>query len=340
MKKIYTILILITIELKIIANLIPLPIIEISELSFDISNNWKLELGYYEVNQNGITVDSIFIYSTTDTIKLPTYPFIGNSGVLVITDDSLDTDFQIKRQGDNIKVVSYCLELPFEDILIFGNCQGAYINYPREGQSISKYMMYYVKDNSPSIGFSNDTSGMCGTLKGIIYDKYSAHVSQENFFIDNQFETSETGEYFTRVYSKPTTFNQLKHFIGKYTTQSVSITEISYIIEPDSVIERDIYLLDTLATGLNDLTINIIPIKIYPNPISTVNKLIVDIDLPIITSNIWIDITSLDGKLINKEKITSTKSLIEMPNSNGIYILRVLLDKQIISSNRILVTNE
>lgn len=329
-----------TIGLKIIANPIALPTIEISELLFDISNNWKLELGYYEVNQNGLTIDSIFIYSTTDTIKLPTYPFIGSTGVFVITNDSLDTDFQIKRQGDTIKVVSYCMEHPFEDILIFGNCQGAYINYPREGQSISKYWMYYVKDNSPSIGSSNDTTGMCGTLKGIIYDKYSAPVSQIKFLIDYQFETSEIGEYFTRVYSKPTTFNQLSHIVGKYTTQSVSITEISYIMEPDSVIERDIYLLDTLTNDLNNLTLNNIPVKIYPNPISATNKLMVEIDLPVITANIWIEISSLDGKLINKEKITNTRSLIDTPNANGIYILRVLLDKQIISSNRVLVTNE
>jgi hypothetical protein len=340
MKKIYTSLILMTIGLKIIANPIALPTIEISELLFDISNNWKLELGYYEVNQNGLTIDSIFIYSTTDTIKLPTYPFIGSIGVFVITNDSLDTDFQIKRQGDTIKVVSYCMVYPFEDVLIFGNCQGASINYPREGQSISKYWMYYVKDNSPSIGASNDTTGMCGTIKGIIYDKYSAPVSQIKFCIDYQFETSENGEYSTRVYSKPTTFNQLSHIVGQYTTQSVSITEISYIMEPDSVIERDIYLLDTLTTGLNDLTINNTPVKIYPNPISATDKLMVEIDLPVITSNIWIEITSLDGKLINKEKITNTKSLIDTPNTNGIYILRVLFDKQIISSNRILVTNE
>jgi len=82
------------------------------------------------------------------------------------------------------------------------------------------------------------------------------------------------------------------------------------------------------------------PVKIYPNPIKAMDKLMVEIDLPVITSNIWIDITSVDGKLINKEKITNTKSLIDMPDSNGYYILRVLLDKQIISSNRILVINE
>jgi hypothetical protein len=340
MKKIYTILIQMIIGLKLIANPIVLPTIEISELFFDNSNNWKLELGYYGDDQNGLAIDSIFIYSTTDTVKLPNYPFAGNTEVFVITKDSLKADFQIKRQGDTIKVVFYCMEQPFEDILIFGNCQGASINYPREGQSISKYWMYFVKDNSPSIGVSNDTTGMCGTIKGIIFDKYLAPVSKKKFRIEYQFETSENGVYSTRIYSKPTILNRLTHVAGQYTTKSVSITEISYSMEPDSGIEREIYLLDTLSTDLNDLTLNNIPVKIYPNPVSEKDKLTVEIDLPIKTSDIWIEIRSLDGKLIKKEKVTNTKSLIDTPNLNGICILNVLFDKQIIISNRILITNE
>lgn len=340
MKNICAFLVLMTIGLKIIANPITLPTIEISELLFDIHNKWKLELRYSGVNQDGLTFDSIFIYSTSDTIKLPIYPLFGNTGFLVITNDSLDSDFHIKRQGDTIKVVSYYMQHKFEDLLIFGNCQGASISYPREGQSISKYWMYYVKDNSPSIGASNDTTGICGTIKGIIYDKYLVPVSQKKFSIDYQFETSENGEYSTRVYSKPTAFNRLDYPIGPYTTQIVSITKISYVMEPDSVIERDIYLLDSLKTGLNDQTLNNIPVKIYPNPISAIDKFMVEIDLPVLTSNIWIEITSLDGRLINKERITNARSLIDAPNTDGIYILRVFLDKHIISSNKILVTNE
>jgi hypothetical protein len=340
MKKICTILFQILIGLKSIANPIVLPTIEISELFFDISNNWQLELAYYGDDQNGLTIDSIFLYSTTDTVKLPNHQFAGNLEVFVITKDSLNTDFQIKRLGDTITVVSHCMGHPFEDILIFGNCQGASINYPREGQSISKYWQYFVKDNSPSIGVTNDTTGMCGTINGIILDKYLNTVSQKEFLIDYQFETSENGAYSTRIYSKPTILNRLYYVTGQYRMQSVFITEISYDMEPDSVIERDIYLLDTLSDGLNDLTQYNIPVKIYPNPVSEKNKVTVEIDLPVKTSDIWIEIRSLDGKLIKKEKATNTKNLIDTPNLNGICLLNVLFDQQIILSNRILITNE
>jgi len=340
MKKTFTIMLQFIIGLKLIANPIVLPTIEISELFFDNSDNWKLELAYSGDDQNEFTIDSIFIFSSTDTAKLPNNAYTGANAIFVVTKDSIDADFQIKRQGDTIRVVSYCREQPFEDVLIYGNCQGACINYPREGQSLSKYWMYFVKDNSPSIGASNDTTGMCGTIKGIIFDKYVTPVSQKKFRIDYPFETSENGAYSTRAYSKPTTLNELNHVIGQYTTQSVSITEIRYSMEPDSVIEIDIYLLDTLSNGFHSTALNNTPIKIYPNPLSEKDKLTVEIDLPVKSSEFWIEINSIDGKLIKKEKAIEKKCQINTSNLNGICILNVLFDNQVISSNRILIINE
>ncbi len=337
MKKIYILFFLLTVGLIIKANPIALPTIEISELYFDESGNWKLELGYYEVNQSGFTIDSIFLYSSTDTIKLPIYEFLGSTGVMVITADSLDSEFQINRFADTIRVISYTMEEPFEDMLIFGDLPGASVNFPRQGQSISKYWMYYLKDNSPTIGFSNDTIGMCGTVKGIIYDKYSLPVESKTFRLDNYFETSENGEFSARVYSKPSTFNRIDYKTGQYSTQSVSITEISYIMEPDSVIEMNIYLLDTLTTGINDINIANTSISVYPNPISKSGELKINIDLPIITSNIYVEIIDLNGKLINKKKISKNSSSIIAPDKSGLYVVRTLLDSEMISSNRIIV---
>lgn len=337
MKQIFTSILALIIGLNIYANPIALPTIEISELFFDESGDWKLELGYYEVNQNGLTIDSIFLYSATDTIKLPLYEFIGSTGVLVITADSLDSEFNIKRYADTLTVVSYSMEQPFEDVLIFGNLSGASINYPRQGQSISKYWMYYTKDNSPTIGFSNDTLGMCGTVKGIIYDKYSEPVKNRTFRFDYYFETSENGKYSARVYSKPATFSRIDYKTGQYSTQFASITETSYTMEPDSVIEMDIYLLDTLTTGINDINITNTPISVYPNPISKGDELKINIDLPIITSEIYIEIIDLNGKMIKKNKISRNSSSIKAPEKSGLYIVRTMLDSKVISSNRIFV---
>jgi hypothetical protein len=339
MKKIYILFLTVISGLSIYANPIAIPTIEISELYFDDSDNWKLELGYYEVNQNGLTIDSIFLYSTTDTIKLPLYDFISSTGLLVITEDSLNSEFHIKRFADIIKVISYSMEQPFEDVLIFGNLPGASINYPRKGQSISKYWMYHTKDNSPTIGLSNDTLGMCGTVKGTVYDKHLDPVPNKTFKLDNYFETSENGEYSARVYSKPSAFGRINYKTGQYSAQSVLMTGISYVMEPDSVVELDIYLLDTLTTGINDINIVNNPIFVYPNPISINEKLNINIDLPIISSDIWLEIIDLNGKMINKNKISQNSSSITAPAKSGIYLVRVMLDTEIISSN-IIIVNE
>lgn len=338
MKKIYILFFLLTVGLIIKANPIALPTIEISELYFDEAGNWKLELGYYEVNQNGFTIDSIFLFSSTDTIKLPTYEFLGSTGVMVITADSLDSEFQINRIADTIRVISYTMEEPFEDILIFGNIAGSSINYPRQGQSICKYRDNFVKDKSPTIGFLNDTTGIMGTLKGVVYSKYSEAVENQLFYFkDCYLETFANGEYSTRVYSKPSVLNYLTYETQIDNWLKVSIAEISYTMEPDSVVELNIHLLDTLTTGINDLRNSNTLISVYPNPISKNGELNINIDLPIITSDIYIEIIDLNGKMIKKKKISKNSSSIIAPDKSGLYIVRTLLDSEIISTNRIIV---
>ena len=337
MKKIWILFLLFTIGLSINANPIALPTIEISELYFDESDNWKLELGYFYINPEGYTFDSLFISSSEDTAKLADYLLIGEMGQLVLTPDSLTTNFRINRLGDTIKVISYTHGMQFEDNLIFGNLSGSSINYPRPGQSISKYGRCYTKDNSPTIGLPNDTLGIYGTVKGVIYDLYSEPVKNREFRLDNYFETSENGEYSTRVYSKPSTWSYLDYKTLPYATTSVSITEISYTMEPDSVVEMDIYLLNTLANGIHEINMANTPISVYPNPIIKNGELKINIDLPIITSDIYIEISDLNGRIIKKKKINQNQSTITAPNISGFYIVRTMLDSEIISSNRILV---
>ena len=336
MRKIYALFLTLFIGLSVYANPIPLPTIEISELYFDEFNNWNLELGYYWVNTEGLGIDSVFLFSTTDTIKLPSFNYNGSTGVIVITTESLDTEFHIKRYADTIKINYYLMGQAFEDVLIYGELTGACINYPRQGQSISRFWNCFFKDNSPTIGFANDTLGMCGTITGIVYDINSEVVPNRTFRLDNYSKTSEYGEYSVRTYSKPSKYSQI-YFEGQYSSQYVPITEISYVMEPDSVIELNIYLLDTLKVGINYTTLENSPISISPNPVSINEMIKLRTDLPVITSNMWLEIIDLNGKLIKKEKIKQNEILTNPPAKAGIYVLRILLDSQMISSKRIIV---
>jgi hypothetical protein len=336
MKKIYFSLIILFFGLRILGNPIALPTIEISEVYFDEIDNWKLELGYFEINQEGFVVDSIFISSSYGNLKLPSYVFAENTGVLVITKDSLDSNFAIKRFADTLKVVYYIQESPFEDSLIFGSHTGAFIDYPKEGQSISRYGRYFVKDKSPTIGTFNDTIGMCGALTGIILNRNSEPVQDCSFQLDFDFNTSIDGKYQARVLAKPSTFNMIFYRSG-YALKSASISEISYAIEPDSVIELDIYLLDSLETGIAKMAFDYNPVIIYPNPVSTNEWIHISTDLPFNASEIWLEVIDISGRLVRKEKIIQQENSIEAPTISGIYIVSIWNKSQRISSNRILV---
>lgn len=339
MKKIIFLIILTSIGLNIYANPIALPTVKISELYFDDFDNWKLELGYFNFNEIigwTVDIDSVFLYSTSDTVKLPKYNFIDREGVFVITKDSLGSDFIIKRYADTIKIVFYMAGYKYDDELIFGNIPGAVINYPRKGQSISAsgwHCINKVKDNSPTIGLINDTLGVCGTLRGIVYDKYLKPVKRCKFWLDFGFETSENGEYISRVYSKPSQFKRI-HLYNEQ-NQMASITEMKYVMEPDSIIDMNIYLLDPIISGIDESSYDKSPVQILPNPVSTNSYLNVMVDLPVITSNIWLEMFDINGKLIKKEKIRQKNNLIDTPSQEGSYLLNISLDNQIVFSKKI-----
>ena len=318
------------------ANPIAFPSIWISELYFTESDDWKLELEYIEGSQNNMTIDSIFLSSTADTIELTKFEFSENNNLLVITNDSLDSDFTIARYADTIRVVSYSSGELYEDILIFGNISGSMIGCPRERQSISRYQ-YFVKDKSPTISESNDTSGIFGTLKGIIYNKNSEPVKNRSFCLYHCFETNIKGEYSVRALSRPTVLNKIAYKINDSPTGSASIEELSYTMEPDSIIELDIYLTDTLATGINYASIGDDLAQVYPNPVSENRQFNVMIDLPVLTSDVWLEMFDVEGKLIQKEKITQKNQSIHSPAKSGLYLIIIKLDNQLILSKRILV---
>lgn len=337
MKKIYTLLLLIAFGFSANANPIELPHFWISELFLDQSDGWQLELYYYDVMPDMLTIDSAFLFSSTHSIKLPTFELEEPEGLVVITSESLNGEFNIGRYADTIKVISYCMGEYAEDILIFGNLPGSFIDFPRTGQSIANYYWHFSKDKSPSIGFPNDTLGMCGTLTGVIYDINLEPVKNRPFRMDFNFETNENGQYTARMLSKPSEFNWISHKMGQYSFQRVNITDISYVMEPDSIIVMDIFLLDSLKVGITHIEAPNPAISIYPNPVTKNEKINIHIDLPVNSANISIEIIDINGRVVKTKRVASTSSYITAPDRVGAYIVRAIMDGKPISSHKIIV---
>lgn len=336
MKKIILVFILAIIGIRLDANPIPVPTLAISELYFENSNDWKLEIKYDYI-YTGFSFDSIFLCSGQDSVKLPDYPLTGYSGHIVLTNDSLSSAFHINRFGDILRLTTYSsIFFQFTDELLFGNVNGSVIDYPLNNQSISKYSEYFVKDDSPTLGFPNDTVGMCGTITGTVYDSLNIPVPNRKFYLDYQFLTSADGKFSTRVLSKPTVKDYLFYtgtYIGIYT---ISIDSISYVMEPDSLITLDIRLRDSLLPAGIDAIDATSPVKFFPNPVSRSGILQYEIDLPVKTSVIRVEIMSIDGKLLDEINITEKSGVIKMPENSGNYLLNVRIDNKLIKSIRVI----
>lgn len=319
----------------------------VSELYFDEQGKWKLEISYDFANLFGITIDSAYLSSSTHSVKLPWYEFEEEVGVFVITADSIDTEFHIGRYADTITLATYTDEGQFMDWLIFGDIPDAHTDFPRDGQSIANVHIasglitqdIFSKDSSPTIGLPNDTLGMCGTLKGIIYDKDMNPVKNRTFALDFDFKTNTRGEYSVRVLSKPTTSSTIFYEVEQSFFHYAYTEKYAYTMEPDSTVELNIYLLDSLMSVPGNTGILYNPISVYPNPVPKNGKLIIDIDLPVNTSDIYVEIIDLKGAIIRKKKINQSESSITAPSISGVYIVRTMLDSKTISSHKIIVND-
>lgn len=340
MKRILIATVGLLILMRVLANPIATPYLEISELYFEESGDWILELGYYEINQQDFPIDSILLISSTDTVRLSGYTFNGIQGFIVLRNDSFAHGFNIKPTGDSLTMRYYIMEMIFEDVLVFGDREGAVISSPLSNQSISRYWNAYSKDKSPTIGEINDTIGMCGTLSGMVYDLNNEPVVDQVFMLNGgtRFETDGFGNYTLRMISKPTSFNwlyyQSDHFL------SVDIEEVAFVMEPDSSVFRDIHLLDSLLTDVNQKPAAGFPLKLYPNPLTHSDFLNYEIDLPIKTANCRVDIYTITGQLIASQKLIRSSGQIELSNATGILLVNFWMENRLLSTNRIVVLNE
>lgn len=343
MRRIFTIILSLIIRIALLANPIAIPTIEISELYFESPENWILELVYYEVDPEGIPLDSIYLISSTDTVKLPNYDLMGTTGFFIITKDSLDSHFNLNNQGDTLIVKSFMMGDFYDDILIYGNFNEAVISMPYSNQSICDVLWFFSKDNSPTLGEQNDSTGMCGTLKGTVYDINNNPVENMTFIIDFAFETLSDGSFSARVYSTQRKVNHLCYYYGAGKRYCPRIDEINYVMEPDSVIYRNIFLMDSLIpveTNIRNIPREDFIFRFFPNPVVKSNKINFEIDLPINTTILRLEIINIEGKLLKVMRISETAGEIELPIRKGILLLNLWLDSFLLSTDRIIIKND
>lgn len=334
------------------ANPIASPSIAISELAFESDGNWVIELQGFDLNPN-FHLDSIFIESSTGISKLKRFSFDGISNIILVRNDSLLSDLTINQAGDSLKLHYYFNSFDFsiyKSALVFGNFKTALFYSPRIGQTLAgvpyfQYSSTYSIDKSPTIGLENDSVGMCGTIKGYIYDKNNQLVTGNDYVFFGMgwdFNTTEDGSYSRRLFSYKNHISNLSvYYRPKMKWSDVKIIPVDVSIHPDTVVNVDIHLVDTLITDLNKIKSDLESVMhIYPNPINELS-FNYNITIPVKSSDSYIEFTNVSGQRIARYEITESNGKINLPAKtvNGSYIIRLFVNNKNYATSKILIAN-
>lgn len=339
----------------------PPPVIGLSEIGFDSDGKWVIELGYKNIyNENTyMPVDSIFICSSTGRSKLKNLKFKSYAGLMVVRKDSLVSNLNINPAGDSIQI-EYCvsnvkkLYVP----LVFGNFKNATLACPQTGKSIASYFVFnnmdmynstpiyanvYSIDKSPTFGIENDTTGMCGTIKGKIYDQNnqllvnSTHILKTKGIFD--ISPSANGSYSVRAFSFKNKISQMYYNEGS-NLFIVDILPIEFNMMPDSVISVDIHI--QKITAVDEIKSDpVTMLQISPNPIKDLS-FNYEISIPVKSSASFIELISLSGQKIVQFPITENVGKINLPanTTNGIYTLRLLVNNKNYGTSKIIIAGK
>lgn len=349
MKKLLLILQIFIIGIVLRANPLPVPSIALSELIFDSGGKWTIELQYFNAGKDAF--DSIWIKTSSGTSTIKKFEIIGSSGVIIIRNDSLVSPLNINPKEDSIEISYKSMSHKvINNLIIYGNSLNAQINSPRIGQSIAGILSYasfgsYCLDNSPTLGSINDTVGMCGIIKGKIYDKNNALITNTSITLEDNntglpITINSDGTYSMNMYSCKDSINSLFYLTSLNKGYKVNIVPIIFTMEPDSVIEKDIHILDSLKTGINDLTMNSESIiKLFPNPLNGLD-LNFDISIPVRSSICYISLIDLNGKKIAQYQIKENTGIITVPSNikNGLYSVLLFVNDKNYSNAKIVIS--
>ncbi len=355
MKRIFNAIIALFLASYLYANIIPIEP-RVSELYFDSTGGWVLEIGF--LNPGLEILDSIQIKTQDGIASVLSYDLLPCQGIhsyfdsiAVITNTNLSNPLQINIESDFVIVYSYMngnsntngLGVSFGD-------PDDYVISIAPGQSIS-YLLYnnmrsYCLDLSPTIGAPNDTVDALGILKGQVLLSGNPAPEGRLWWYNNWFDGSLTtqvdsnGSYFTYVHAR-----RYSSMSAQYDADPPN----SIIAHLDQNALSTIYVNPGEETVYNyNFAVNMAVDKVnntrslkkvipYTNPFS--NDISFYIDIPKQYSDAKIEIFCLDGKSVKQLPINRQIEKVNwLPKSDllsGAYVFRLVVDGVLLESGKI-----
>ena len=340
---IFTFLFTLFLFLQLTGNPIP-PVLIINEIYFE-GDDWTIELTNELTGDE--TLDNYWIYSSSGESWFNpgiTFPI---NGYVVITQDSLQSPLNIDTNGDIVEIMGW----DFYDECRFGDFPYSWINPTYVGQSIARmnfreYKYFLTKDNNPTLGIHNDTTGTQGTFCGYVFDNQNNPIQGAEIrfyypYYSDYFPTvtsDVTGYFLQRMFS-------LNYEISILVNGSV-LLETPITIEPDSTTYCEFFI-DIYSVEGEQLQRSKIILRNYPNPFIESTRISFNLATkPHKTTQI--NIYNAKGQLIRKFQISNDKyqinevvwdgkdenSILQPP---GFYFYSLEIDGKKVKTNKMIM---
>jgi hypothetical protein len=333
------------IAILLIAN--PLPVFVINELYLDSEDNWQLELESFLPEEK---FEGHYLKSKSDTASfLPGLEFNG-SGFLLLNNSSMVHSLDIDKNGDSIEIIN----IEYGDIyaLYFG--PGEKYKAPDSGQSLCRDQYadgeFYL-DNSPTLGFENDTLNACCTISGYVKDSLDNPIDSVKLCLNKYLWGYSIPTCRSTTYTNTDGSFELRSlafaFLStlEFTKNQYDTTEIDSLdISPDSTYDLGIITLKMNQGALpedrpefNQFSLS----QNYPNPFIRETKIVFTLPAELPTLLEIYDTKGQKVKTLAKGIIAKGRHEISLDAadlSSGVYIYKLRAGRQYSDSKKLILT--
>jgi hypothetical protein len=345
------------------------PRASISELYFIDQDTWQLEI--YLVDYHDLfTCDSVVLLSQSSRIKLFD-SYVAPPFNLYIVESADCPEFYLNHQQDSLILITYYYLEVVIHTLVYGY-PDCFIPALNPGQSICCIFDpdgfpkdYFYKDDTPTIGVSNDYEGATAYLQGKMYDitgklitilpaNHAFCLSQNlnwlgpywnvtNYYDMLGFSIDDEGNYSTGIFAHQSEIIKLRYLInGHLSYYPILCDTIDFNLEPGSVLDVDIHFSDsTFLVGISDpikITSPTISVVLAPNPFSDFTQLFLESDKDL--SDMTVHIYNASGSIVKSyklpqgEKTTLTIRKADL-GAAGIYSYVVQRESNVLKSGKL-----
>jgi len=360
MKKYLTLLVFVLVFKVVVGNpiLVFFPEIYNSELYFDESGQWQLEL--YVSIPDGLdyatAVDSLFLETNAGMVKIKPFIFPSAHFFVVLSQDSLIAPLDFNPVQDHITLHYYAQGIDeygylgyYEHLLDFLNFgysgNNVLVIYPGQSVCYNRNKSFYYKDNSPTLGYQNNATNAFGFVTGYLYDINQNVVTSGNFrMVDDlgNFVFDEiTGIFTVKIYAK----NYFYHYIYQMISSGghgLDIDPVQINVEVDSTVIQDLFLEDAILKVpvilKEDERISVIP---APNPCKEETAFLINIPVDISYNKGSLTIYNTTSELLRSLPFSGQSSFSiqcsTVDLARGAYIFSLNLDDKPVKTGHLLI---